>query len=83
VTLILKAKKTASGIKVVTEGVLDTAVQTSIVPRARIGTFVVDILLDSVYLKGEKIVLNDKIVFDKFDADVNYKEFVDLINNVK
>jgi hypothetical protein len=83
-TLKMTAAKTESGIKIVTEGVLNTTIETTLVPRPDIGRYIVDFILDRAYLKREEIVLNGVTIFDSFDANnEDYDKFIELIDNVQ
>lgn len=77
--LSLKIERTSGGVRVVATGDYEDVIETTVVPRERIGRFVADLILDRVYLKGAQIVINGTITFEAFDADRDYEAFAKFI----
>lgn len=48
-------------------------IETTLVPRERIGKFVADLILDRVYLKNAQIIINGAIAFEAFDAEHDFE----------
>jgi len=78
----LEVERTSGGVRVVATGDYVDSIETTLVPRERIGTFVADLLLDRVYLRGAQITINGAAAFESFDADRDFDTFVRLIDAV-
>lgn len=76
----LTIERTTSGVRLIATGDYQDIIETTIVPRERIGMYVVDLLLDRVYLKGACITVNDAVAFEAFDAERDYADFIRLID---
>ncbi|UWU20155.1 hypothetical protein N2601_12705 [Rhizobium sp. CB3060] len=76
----LNIESTNSGVRVVATGDYVDTIETTLVPRERIGRFVADLILDRVYLRGAQIVINDAVAFEVFDANDDFDDFVKLID---
>lgn len=76
----LKVERTSGGVRVVATGDYEDIIETTLVPRERIGRFVADLILDRVYLKGAQIIVNGAVAFEVFDADRDFDIFVRLID---
>ncbi|OWV98151.1 hypothetical protein [Rhizobium sp. R693] len=79
----LKVERTSGGVRVVATGDYEDTIETTLVPRERIGRFVADLILDRVYLKGAQIIVNDAIAFEVFDANDNFDEFAEIIQEAQ
>lgn len=78
----LNVEKTSTGISVALTGdqIEPFTVATHFGPRPYIGKYVVDMILDTVYLKRYAITINGAVVFESFDAERDYEDFIRLIN---
>ncbi|NRP86680.1 hypothetical protein GFPCMMHI_02588 [Ensifer adhaerens] len=76
----LNIERTDRGVRVVATGDYEDTIETTLVPRERIGRFVADLILDRVYLKGAQIVINNAIAFETFDANDDFDAFAKLID---
>ncbi|WP_192246656.1 hypothetical protein [Rhizobium sp. ARZ01] len=56
-------------------------VATQYVPPPNIGKYVVDTLLDTVYLKRYRIIINGAVAFESFDAECDYEDFIRIIED--
>lgn len=75
----LKVERTRDGVRVVATGDYEDIIETTLVPRERVGRFIADLVLDRVYLKGAQITVNDAIGFETFDANEDFEALVKLI----
>jgi hypothetical protein len=80
VRIHLKVERTGGGVRVVATGDYEDIIETTLVPRERIGRFLADLILDRAYLKGSQIVINDAVAFEAFDANDDFEAFVKLID---
>ena len=76
----LNIEKTDRGVRVVATGDYVDTIETTLVPRERIGRFIADLILDRVYLKGAQIVINDAVAFGAFDANRDFDALVQFID---
>ena len=76
-------ERTRSGVRLVATGDYEDTIETTIVPRERIGTYVTDLLLDRVFLKGAQISISDTVAFEAFDANDDFDALVRLIEAVQ
>jgi hypothetical protein len=80
VKIKLNIERTDRGVRVVATGDYVDIIETTLVPRERIGRFVADLILDRAYLKGAQIVINNAIAFEAFDANDDFDAFEKLID---
>ncbi|WP_411905887.1 hypothetical protein [Rhizobium mayense] len=78
--ITLNIERTDRGVRVVATGDYQDAIETTLVPRERIGRFVADLILNRVYLRGAQIIVNDAIAFEAFDANEDFDAFAKLID---
>jgi len=80
VKIKLNIERTSSGVRVVATGDYVDIIETTLVPRERIGRFVADLILDRVYLRGAQVTINGATAFEAFDANGDFEAFVKLID---
>ncbi len=80
VKIKLNIERTDKGVRLVATGDYVDTIETTLVPRERIGRFVADLILDRVYLKDAQIVINDAVAFEVFDTNGDFDDFVKLID---
>ncbi|WP_104824170.1 hypothetical protein [Rhizobium sp. NXC24] len=80
--ITLNIERTDRGVRVhlsADDGYKDV-IETTLVPRERIGRFVADLILDRVYLRGAQVTINGAAAFEAFDADGDFDAFVQFID---
>lgn len=75
----LDIERTPTGVRVVATGDYVDTIETTLVPRERIGKFVADLILDRVYLKNAQITVNGATAFEAFDAEQDFDKLARLI----
>lgn len=77
----LHVEKTSTGVRVDVTGdqIEPFTIATEFAPPPKIGKYVVDMILDTVYLRRYAITLNGGVVFESFDAENDYEELIRLV----
>lgn len=75
-------EKTGTGTSVAVTGdqIEPFTIATHFGARPYIGKYVVDTILDTVYLKRYSITINGVVAFESFDAERDYDEFIRFID---